>query len=359
MTENKDIIARLQAHLSSLRKQYPDIWREIDYYRTGFMPAFTWPKWCFMPMAGYLAIVTGGRPDFHDLPLDVQLRLIKGAQQLAALAPWRLTQGVYRFHPELGKEIASSELSGDLPTSLFYHLPEWSVYIHWEKTLTDRACYGFFAHLEWDANHNRPELRLLVDSEEDLVPVPVHLNAGSILEALEAVVRQAESNAELYVFRGRPAANNLVEKIHSLITRSELIGQMVSLVLYLCSVNADIYDPRQPSRSPGISRAKKVKGGILRYFPADKPTFWQVAYRLGETVARLRGKTDAPAGGTHASPQPHIRRAHWHSYWVGPRKDPEKRRKVVRWLHPILVAGQGRINGKERHIQGGQGTDDR
>ena len=345
MTGNKEINARLQAHLSSLKKQYPDICREIDYYRARFMTAFTWPKWCFMPMAGYVAILSGGHPDFHGLPLEIQLRVIKGAQELAALAPWRLTQGVYRFHPELGKEIASSELSGDLPTSLFYHLPEWSVYIHWEKTLADRACYGFFAHLEWDVNHNRPELRLLVDSEEDLVAVPVHLNAGSILEALEAVVRQAESNVELYSFGGRPVANNLVEEIRFLITRSEFIGQMVSLVLYLCSVNADIYDPRQPSRAPGIPRAKKIKGGAVRYFPADKPTFWQVAYRVGETVARLRGKTGGSAGGTHASPRPHIRRAHWHSYWVGPRKEPEKRRKVVKWLHPVHVGARGQVNG--------------
>ena len=74
MTENKEINARLQAHLSSLKKQYPDICREIDYYRARFMTAFTWPKWCFMPMAGYLAMLTGGHPDFHGLPLEIQLR---------------------------------------------------------------------------------------------------------------------------------------------------------------------------------------------------------------------------------------------------------------------------------------------
>jgi len=296
-------------------------------------------------MAGYLAILSGGYPDFHGLPFEAQVSAIKGAQQLAALAPWRLTQGVYRFHPEVEQEIASTELSGDLPTSLFYHLPEWSVYIHWESSFADKPCHGFFAHLEWDTNQNRPELRLVLDLEEDLVAVPLHLNAGSIPEALEAVVRQAKSNVELCGFGEQGLLNELVEASSFLITRSEVIGQMVSLVLYLCSVNADIYNPRQPSRAPGIPRAKKIKGGAVRYFPPDKPTFWEVGYRVGKTMARLCGKTASSAGETHASPRPHIRRAHWHSYWVGPKKEPEKRRKVVKWLHPILVGARGRIDG--------------
>jgi hypothetical protein len=42
-------------------------------------------------------------------------------------------------------------------------------------------------------------------------------------------------------------------------------------------------------------------------------------------------------GGTHASPRPHVRRAHWHTYWTGPRKDPQKRKPVLKWLSPILV----------------------
>ena len=27
--------------------------------------------------------------------------------------------------------------------------------------------------------------------------------------------------------------------------------------------------------------------------------------------------------GTHASPRPHIRRAHWHSFWVGKKDQPD------------------------------------
>ena len=41
--------------------------------------------------------------------------------------------------------------------------------------------------------------------------------------------------------------------------------------------------------------------------------------------------------GTHASPRPHVRRAHWHSYWVGQKDQPEARSVVLKWLPPIPV----------------------
>lgn len=52
---------------------------------------------------------------------------------------------------------------------------------------------------------------------------------------------------------------------------------MISLLLYLCSENADYARPPQP-------RAKRTKRG-LRLFPPDKPNTWDVGTRIG---AQLR-----------------------------------------------------------------------
>ena len=89
---------------------------------------------------------------------------------------------------------------------------------------------------------------------------------------------------------------------------------------------------------------KKVKGGQIRYFPADKLTLWDVGYRIGAALSahRLTGDQKSAKGSKrlHASPRPHIRRAHWHSYWIGSRKKPKERELVVKWLHPILIGGK-------------------
>jgi hypothetical protein len=76
-----------------------------------------------------------------------------------------------------------------------------------------------------------------------------------------------------------------------------------------------------------------VKGG-LRLFPADKPTTWDIGMRIGAALRAATQRAESePAGGTHASPRPHIRRAHWHSYRVG----PGRAETILRWLAPIAV----------------------
>ena len=42
--------------------------------------------------------------------------------------------------------------------------------------------------------------------------------------------------------------------------------------------------------------------------------------------------------GAHSSPRPHVRAAHWHTFWVGPRsaKFPD-RKPIIRWLPPIPI----------------------
>ena len=36
--------------------------------------------------------------------------------------------------------------------------------------------------------------------------------------------------------------------------------------------------------------------------------------------------------------RPHIRRAHWHTYWVGPMDEVyPKRKTILKWLPPIPV----------------------
>lgn len=81
----------------------------------------------------------------------------------------------------------------------------------------------------------------------------------------------------------------------------------------------------------------KTKKG-LRLFPPERPTPWEVGYRLGAALSRAMTEARTPgSSGGHASPRPHIRRAHWHSYWVGKRDQAEVRSVVLKWLPPIPV----------------------
>ena len=63
------------------------------------------------------------------------------------------------------------------------------------------------------------------------------------------------------------------------------------------------------------------------------------AQLIAEHAAALRRAyhaAEVQLGGTHSGPRPHVRRAHWHSFWTG-KVGSEERRLKPRWLPPIPV----------------------
>ena len=61
-----------------------------------------------------------------------------------------------------------------------------------------------------------------------------------------------------------------------------------------------------------------------------------VGVRIGSAIrkARHNERSSKPVHGTHSSPVPHIRKAHWHHFWTGPVTD---KKLVLKWLPPIPV----------------------
>ena len=55
---------------------------------------------------------------------------------------------------------------------------------------------------------------------------------------------------------------------------------------------------------------------------------------------------DTDKGGTHASPRPHLRAGHWHTYWTG----VGRTRAIRKFLHPCLVNADGVAPGTEIHV---------
>lgn len=173
-------------------RDYPGAWGVLDQFRAdrGQQGLPDWPAWCYLPMAAAYAVVSGGGPR------RVAPERAGDVARLAALAAWRMTQGIYRFDPAVFDAVRSTPVAGDIPADVLYRLPEWCVYIE---------------------------------------------TPG--MQALGAALRRAY-------------------------------------------------------------QAEQTGGG--------------------------------DAAGEHAGPRPHIRRAHWHGYWSGPRDGA--RRYDLRWMPPIAVA---------------------
>lgn len=320
-------ICRPLTHLAAIGKSYPKIWRMVELMRADPGGYSDWPNWCYMPLAGSYAIVSGGGSN------RIPLHRIGEVARMAALTAWRVTQGVYRFNPTIFQMISTTPIEGDLPCEILYRLPEWCVYIETpEMRCLDSRLYGFFAHLESDSNTGGAELRLLLDTDEGLHAIPIHLGPWSLSEGLRRMGLQSAQNT-----LGGHFGALFVQAAESMRPNIE---PLVSLLLYLCSENSEIGDG---IRRPVKPVPRLTKDGP-RLIAPSQPTIWEVGARLGASIRHASSSETDAGEGTYAVRRPHIRRAHWHGYWSGPSKFPDgaaiptaNRKFDLKWLPPIAV----------------------
>lgn len=312
------------AHLNNLAQRHPSVWKGVEYLRSlrgTQLPA--WPSWCYLPIAGGMAAATQGR-DLNTF--QSPLAVARDAAIIAALAAWRPTKGVYQFHPQLLDALWGTPVTGDLPTQVLKRLPEWCVYIPLERELSKtETLHGAWAHLEWDANDHSEELRLLLDVNNELLPIPIDLG-GTLRQGIDNVTNEALMRTQTVMHTSE------LEQATSGI--AALAEPIISLLLYLCSEEPEL----DGQGRPGNPRPKKVKGGT-RTFPVPGPRHWNVGSRIGAKLKtaheRITSDREEEPGG-RTRPRPHLRRAHWALRWTGPRT--QKQTPVLRWIQPTLVA---------------------
>ncbi len=316
---------RPNQHLADAGKLYPNAWRTVDQLRQDMGKGLpSWPNWCYMPMSGFYSIVSADT-GVNRLPIH----LIGDVANLAALGTWRISQGIYRFDEDFEKALIASPITGSLPVDVLYRLPEWCVYVETHHIeYSGKLLNGFFAHLEWDVNTGRSELRLLPDTASGFLPVILHMGNWTVIEALDRVTVEASKQL---------AASNMPVHLNPELGQTKQpvleIRQLLSLILYICSEKPE-YSGGIPSRP----QPKNTKKHGLRMFPPDKPKIIEVGKSIGDSLraALLEDQLDSSGRSVRA----HIRRGHWHGYWIG-KKDGGEQKFVYNWLPPIAVNSLG------------------
>lgn len=318
-----------------------------------------WPGWCYVPTSEVRRAVE----DAYRGQIRTQddLRQHAEARQMAitasVLSAWRITKGVYRFDEDLLDAVWNTPITGDLPGEVLEHLPEWSLYIPTPgKTYNDLAITGFFAYLDY-AYDSAFERRLIVLPEFTHGPRPGHLSpipiaiGETVGEGLRASLRDqmredtnrdmAEMAEQKLYFSSDPFESQVIQSRieQSANEIAPMVEPLISVTLYLCSANKELRSSRGDNSQPHRPQAQRSKKKGARLKAAEKPELWQVGYRLGAGLRAARATASEEGGDGRAGrgKAPHLRRAHYHHYWTGPRKDPKKRKVILKWLDPILV----------------------
>lgn len=234
---------------------------------------------------------------------------------------------MYRFDSDVYRELVATPFSGEIPEEVLLRLPEWSIFVE----MQGESVSGFFSSLEY-VSPGKAELRFVFCSEERLIPFYIALSAGTIEKSFEECLKEYEAVAGESTKVKNEYTDLLGEDL-------SLVKKALSLVLYVCSDEAEIRDRDAPDWEPSFPRPKVTKG-VERLFPADRNRTVEVGRELGAMLREGAAKSE-PSAPTGRSVRPHMRRGHWHGFWTGPRKENRDQQKfVLKWLPPLFVHGR-------------------
>ena len=322
--------------IRQMNRQYPNLWADLrkayenpkevlKHGSEGMELISGTPDWCVMPTLFPFLLLTG------RYGVTSYLTHMDEWMTLASTYTWRCSKGVYRFAPEIYEALVSQPLTGNVPNDCLYRLPEWAVYIETPGLMYERhPMDGFIAHLDYNLFSRGVDLQfaMFLHGREMPKMVALPLGEGSLADAMTRV-DQVDN-----LFMGSSERGRYVG------SREEYrntFSAMLQLLLYLCSEEPDLPEIEHP-------RNRRTYSGRVR--PPEEPRVWDVGVRISGVIRNYRDQQSDMAkdnsnrteSGSHASPRPHIRSAHWQSYWTGPRAAnfPE-RKPVLRWIPPVPV----------------------
>ena len=310
-------------------------WRLVDKFRLEKNKEVPdWPDYVFLPFTAWYAIAAN--------MLGVERLTVDDAgymQALAVAGTWRITQDIVRFDADVYKSILDTPIGDKIPCEIFYRLPAWCIFVETQDMMFEGLpVVGFWAMLEHDVNTQKDELRLFFLSPETqrLYPCMIVLSEKSIIDAL---IKGYDKD-----ITERRVTPLIVESMKT-DEHVAAVTRALNLLLYVCAYGF-------PSKggtggTGGLHRPQptKIKTG-WRLFPAQRVSVHNMGEDIGVKIREYRQSNNRPTEtGTHASPRPHIRRAHWHGFWSGKIKATEgerlpERKFTLKWLPPIPVAMQ-------------------
>lgn len=297
-------LRREYAVTHSLRKIYLETPGHAG--RAGFVPIALW--------GNYLGALERGVFSLEDISPGG--RYWSMALKMAAYSSWRLSQGVYRFHPALRSALTKNCDRVHLSEDITNRIPEYCVYIEHDTVVDGMQMVGFWAFVDSDMSGNQRLCLKFSDGSDNTVDFwsPILKNGSdSVPEDLgeykdgKLIPVEPEAFAPSY-----EAAN---------------------LVAYLCAVNADFVRPQKEIAPVATKRGKFL-------LPPRAQRVFEVGAKIGESLTR---PPSVSSDSVRHRPVPHMRRAHWHRYVCGA---ADARRLELRWIAPTLV-GHGEVT---RHV---------
>lgn len=248
---------------------------------------------------------------------------------------WSRTKQSYRFDGDMLGELINTNSDFKIPHDAFKRLPYRTMYVDYsanpqvcEKIGADGILISVvpFVSDDMDGEHEFYNIMMLGVRDND-----VKFMLANILENPEGTQEKSVSDFMDIQTLGNPQQRRYEKSvIADEETRRNFMAAYINTLLYLSSYEPDIRET-PASKMQYKDARNRQKTGKNVVMPVRE---FKVGERFGEafrkwTKGMLNQSQRTSPTGRHN--KPHIRRAHWHRYWMG--KNGEEKRLVIKWVH--------------------------
>lgn len=258
---------------------------------------------------------------------------------LGMFATWRIKPNIYHLDTDLYQQVINSKIPFDSPSTIFNNLPFWSVYIKLEdhtvelntqeNELNSFNCFGFWTYKAYYDG------QLCLCIYPHIEEIEKTNNIKSFMPTIFLMIDESYSIEQgLKGFLDKYATNQSAISGEILAQHMDDARLYLSLLLFLCVEEPQISTDDDNDVDLEVLKAlPKVHPKTQKFIPPQKPTELFVGKRLGGEIRDfIRSEKNYQESGKTV--KPHIRQAHWHTYWYG--KEPNKTFKL-KFLPPIFV----------------------
>ena len=263
---------------------------------------------------------------FSDLEFET---IVQASYNLSFSYNWQLYKQIYRFDDSLFEMLTKNTDSKDVPISVIINnLPYPAFFIDNKFIGDDGTAYrGVYISMQKDYDGN-PELGFLLIEDTGALDyrffyLPLYLGDMTIDKLLE----------------DRSKLKNIQVDQEVMDITVRIASRLINTIIYICSANKEIETVKIASSQKNPRKKKKpAKKNISQNY---------VGYRLGAAIRKnkVRYVHEEPTKtGTGTKKSPHMRMAHYHSFWTGKRDDPDNRKLIVKFIPPIYVNADSEKN---------------
>lgn len=257
-------------------------------------------------------LIPGQRVPAH-IKSKVEYETYDCATSSMVVVDWKNNKQVYRFSRDF-YDMLLDVGNFQIGWSLFKYLPYSSFYL--EVDGHDKIDGIMIRYMQ-------------CEGESDSLFYAICCKSDEFPETIGGVADPTENDDYEKYFKNEIFKAGISETAAQVVLMKEVLAFVFQACMYLCAKNAEIEENPEQQRIYRPSTIVRNKFSEIRK--------WDVGVRVTRDIQKINGgKPYKPAenSGTRRRPRQHWRKAHWHTYWIGPKGNQQK---AMKFIAPILV----------------------